>query len=304
MTGYGFNPGSAILLTNAAHRGRVAALSAANTSLSAAAGASVSLFVNLYLQERRTGEFAFDLTKTMNGCLSGLVAITAGCGTVENWAAVAIGAMAGLIYLGGSALLIRVKLDDAVDAIPVHMFNGTFVRRIGFLESTGKISCLCLVGAFAGMWGVVATGLFTSPGRVLDAYGTEEFAGWFYEIGRGRLDATLLSNQVLCLIFVVGWVVFTMLPFFLWLNYMGWFRSDSLEELVGLDLSYMGNNASAMQASSHGGDDFSSGVPDDATDFGDGTSIKRNTRSFTNMSPGDDQSWCSQPEQSATKGKR
>jgi len=29
-------------------------------------------------------------------------------------------------------------------------------------------------------------------------------------------------------------------PFFLWLNYMGWFRSDSLEELVGLDISYHG----------------------------------------------------------------
>ena len=66
----------------------------------------------------------FDLTKTMNGCLAGLVAITAGCGTLENWAAFAVGCIAGLIYLGGSDLLIRVKLDDAVDAIPVHMFNG------------------------------------------------------------------------------------------------------------------------------------------------------------------------------------
>lgn len=123
-TGYGFNPGSAILLTTE-YRGRVAALAATNTSLAAAAGASTALFVNLYLQERRTGEYAFDLTKTMNGCLSGLVAVTAGCGTVENWAGVAIGAVAGLVYLGGSALLIRLKLDDAVDAIPVHMFNGT-----------------------------------------------------------------------------------------------------------------------------------------------------------------------------------
>ena len=123
--GYGFNPGSALLLTAAPSRGKVAALAAANTSLSAAAGATTSLFVNLYWQERRTGEFTFDLTKTMNGCLSGLVAITAGCGTVENWAGATIGAVAGLIYLVGSSLLVRLKLDDAVDAIPVHMFNGT-----------------------------------------------------------------------------------------------------------------------------------------------------------------------------------
>jgi hypothetical protein len=31
-----------------------------------------------------------------------------------------------------------------------------------------------------------------------------------------------------------------MLPFFIWLNYKGWFRADSLEELVGLDMSYHG----------------------------------------------------------------
>ena len=138
---------------------------------------------------------------------------------------------------------------------------------------------------------------------MLDAYGTDEFAGWFYEIGRGRLDATLLSNQLLCVVFILGWTIFTMMPFFLWLNYMGWFRSDSLEELVGLDLSYMGGNAAHMQASSHNGDDLSHNLPDDATDFGDG-SVKRNTRSFTNMS-GDDASVASASvaEQSKMKNK-
>jgi Amt family ammonium transporter len=121
----------------------------------------------------------------MNGCLSGLVAITAGCGTVENWAAVCIGAVAGLIYLGGSAFLIRCRIDDAVDAIPVHMFNG--------------------------IWGVISTGLLSSPGGVKDAYGTSEYAGWFYEVSRGSLDATLFLNQILCVLFVCGWVTFTMM---------------------------------------------------------------------------------------------
>merc|ERR1712226_1669532 len=36
-----------------------------------------------------------------------------------------------------------------------------------------------------------------------------------------------------------------MFPFFIWLNYMGWFRADSLEELVGLDISYHGGQALA-----------------------------------------------------------
>lgn len=257
---YGFNPGSAILLT-VADRGSVAALAAANTSLSAAAGATTALFSNLYFQERRSGEYTFDLTVTMNGLLSGLVAITAGCGTVENWAAVAIGFVAGLIYLGSSNLLIRLRLDDAVDAIPVHMCNG--------------------------IWGVLATGFLSSPRRVLGAYGTDSHVGWFYELGRGSLDGTLLLNQVLCIIFILGWVTFTMAPFFLWLNYMGWFRSDSLEELVGLDLSYMGNN---VAASTHSSNDLGDDLSSHGDDLGD-QGMKRNKRSLTNMSDHDAASW-------------
>jgi len=77
---------------------------------------------------------------------------------------------------------------------------------------------------------------------------------------------------------------------------MGWFRSDSLEELVGLDLSYMGNNASVLQQQSQhsGGDEFSS-APDDATDFDEG--MKRNRRSFTNMSDPDENSWTDMTQQ-------
>lgn len=55
----------------------------------------------------------------MNGCLTGLVAVTAGCATVEPWAAVFIGVCAGWFYLLGSKALIKLRIDDAVDAIPV-----------------------------------------------------------------------------------------------------------------------------------------------------------------------------------------
>jgi hypothetical protein len=70
---------------------------------------------------------------------------------------------------------------------------------------------------------------------------------------------------------------------------MGWFRSDSLEELVGLDLSYMGNNASAA-AQSAMSDNFSDNESNAGTDF-DAQSVKRNTRSFTNQNGTDDASW-------------
>lgn len=203
-----------MLLTAAESTGKIAALAAVNTSLAAASGAIGALVTNLYMHERHTGEYAFDLTVSMNGALAGLVAVTAPCGTIENWAAIVVGIVAGWIYIGGSNLLLKLKLDDAVDAIPVHMFNG--------------------------MWGLIATGLLSSPGRIIDAFGTDEHVGFLYSLGRGDIDGTLLLIEFMTVLFVVGWASATMLPFFIWLNYMGWFRADSLEELVGLDMSYHG----------------------------------------------------------------
>jgi Amt family ammonium transporter len=102
-----------------------------------------------------TGVHTYDLGATMNGCLTGLVGITAGAATVEPWAAVVIGLCSGWIYLLGSWLCIRFKIDDCVDAIPVHLGGGA--------------------------WGVLSTGLFTSPQRLLAFYGNDTYVGWFYE---------------------------------------------------------------------------------------------------------------------------
>ena len=88
-----------------------------------------------------------------------------------------------------------------------------------------------------GAWGVISTGLFASSGRVMNAYGNENHIGWFYSYKRSA-DATLLACQVIEMLFIVGWVGIIMLPFFLILNYLGLFRSDPLEEVVGLDVSH------------------------------------------------------------------
>lgn len=197
--------------------GEVSAIAAANTALSGAAGGITALFTNLYLVERATGEPYFSILHAMNGSLSGLVAITSGCGIVEPWAAIIIGTIAGWIYLCASSLLIKLRIDDAVDAIPVHMFNG--------------------------IWGVIATGFFAAP-RFMDlAYGagTGSNPGLFYPVD-GKVSGNLLGCQVTLVVFIIGWVFATMMPFFIWLNYKGWFRADSLEELVGLDVSYHGRD--------------------------------------------------------------
>mmetsp|Transcript_113422 Transcript_113422/g.169654 ORF Transcript_113422/g.169654 Transcript_113422/m.169654 type:complete len:524 (-) Transcript_113422:73-1644(-) len=210
---FGFNPGSALILGNE-NIGTAAATAAVSTALAGSAGGVSALFTNLYIEERRTGEPHFSLSMAMNGALSGLVAITSGCGIVEPWASIVIGLVAGWVYIYTSGLLITLKIDDAVDAIPVHMFNG--------------------------IWGVLATGLVASPRMMEIAYGTTGHYGWFYHLGDGSFNARLLGSQVVTILCILTWTLVTMMPFFIWLNYKGWLRADSLEELVGLDISYHG----------------------------------------------------------------
>jgi ammonia channel protein AmtB len=192
----------------------VLALAGVNTTLAGGTAGIVALFANLYVLERYTGEPYFDVKYLMNGALSGLVAITGGCGVVEPWAAVVTGAVAGLVYMVGTWGLVKLRLDDAVDAIPVHMLNGA--------------------------WGLTAVGLWASPGRLLEAYGQNEHVGFFYSFSHHGADGTLLACQIVGMLFIFGWVMCMMLPFFVLLDWRGWFRSDPLEEIVGLDTSYHG----------------------------------------------------------------
>jgi len=215
---FGFNVGSSLVLpTNIENVGENAANAAVSTALSGAMGGISALFTHLWWVERRTGEPHFDLIKCMNGALAGLVAITGGCGVVEPWAAIIIGLIAGWLYLWSSALLVSLRIDDAVDAIPVHMVNG--------------------------IWGVLSVGFLARPERIELAYGTEGYGGWFYNPGDGRL----LAAQVCEVLFIIGWTLITLFPFFIWLNYKGWLRADSLDELVGLDISYHGGSSHAKE---------------------------------------------------------
>jgi len=207
---YGFNPGS-VLLISSEGMGDVASLVTVNTTLGACAGALSAMFTSTFFSERKTGTVSYDLGYTMNGCLTGLVAITAGCATVEPWAAVVIGVVAGWLYLLGSKLLVKMRIDDAVDAIPVHMVGGA--------------------------WGVISTGLFTSNGRRAMAFGSADHGGWFYEWGNGSGDFTLLGIQILAVLFIIGWTTVMMGLFFLALNFFNLLRIDPLEEEAGMDIS-------------------------------------------------------------------
>eukprot|EP00531_Pseudo-nitzschia_arenysensis_P003682 CAMPEP_0116137384 /NCGR_PEP_ID=MMETSP0329-20121206/12220_1 /TAXON_ID=697910 /ORGANISM="Pseudo-nitzschia arenysensis, Strain B593" /LENGTH=499 /DNA_ID=CAMNT_0003632297 /DNA_START=30 /DNA_END=1529 /DNA_ORIENTATION=+ len=203
---YGFNPGSALVIANE-ESAATAALCAVTTTLAAACGCVTAMAVDTFFESQKTGEVSYDLTMAMNGALGGLVAITAGCSVVYPWCAVVIGMIGGIVYYGFSKFLVSMKIDDAVDAVPVHFANGA--------------------------WGVIAVGLFSAEELQATAgYSTSSYG--LFMGGGGKL----LACQVIAVVWICAWVFAVMTPFFYGLNALGWFRVDALEEEVGLDISH------------------------------------------------------------------
>ena len=92
-----------------------------------------------------------DVGLTLNGCLAGLVGITAGCDAVSPMGALAIGAIAGVVMILAVEFFdLRAKIDDPVGAISVH----------GICGALGTI----LVGVFATEGGLLYGGGFSSLG--------------------------------------------------------------------------------------------------------------------------------------------
>ncbi|MGE3143764.1 MAG: ammonium transporter, partial [Hyphomonadaceae bacterium] len=62
--------------------------------------------------------------KAVNGCIAGLVAVTAGCAVLNPMGSVAVGVLGAAAAIAGNALLERLRIDDAVGAVGVHGFAG------------------------------------------------------------------------------------------------------------------------------------------------------------------------------------
>ncbi len=168
---FGFNPGSTLGISG--ENTNAAALVAINTNMAAAAGAlSAMLTICLFAGKP-------DLGMTMNGCLAGLVAITAPCAYVDPAAALAIGAVGGVIVVLGTLLLDRLRIDDPVGAFPVHGMNGIWgTLSIGLFATDGGL----FYGGGAELLGIQATGTFAVAGFVMLSMGLV-FAAIKYTVG-------------------------------------------------------------------------------------------------------------------------
>ena len=151
---FGFNPGS----TMAADANAIAHI-ALTTNLAAAAGAVTACFVAWgYLGKP-------DLSMIINGTLAGLVGITAPCAWVNLPSAVIIGAIAGALVVFAVTFFDKIRIDDPVGAISVHL--------------------VC------GFWGTLAVGLFAAGNDPNGIYTGGPEAGLLFGGGIGPLITQL-----------------------------------------------------------------------------------------------------------------
>lgn len=142
---FGFNGGSVLSADP-----ELTSLTLVTTSLAAAAGGVAAAFFSNLLYKN------FDLTMFMNGVLGGLVGITAGADQMGPTDAILIGLIAGVIVVLGIALIDKLKLDDPVGAVAVHLICGIwgtlavgiFGAMAGFDQFLVQLIGVGIVGAF------------------------------------------------------------------------------------------------------------------------------------------------------------
>ena len=201
---YGFNPGSTLTMKSGSD-GALAAQVAMNTTLAAATG-GITVFLLRYVITKK-----YDVGALCNGILAGLVSITAGCGNMESGSAFATGLIGGFVYTAGSMLLQKLKIDDPVDACPVH--------------------------GFCGAWGLIATGLF-DWGRGIDHYhGWSGFGCMENDDGSCKtgIGGSAIAAQFIMILVIVLWSgCFAALAFSV-LKMTGLLRYSEHVEEVGID---------------------------------------------------------------------
>lgn len=188
---FGFNPGSTLAVGD----GSVIAHIVVTTNTAAAFAILAATLTSWLIQKKP------DLSMILNGGLAGLVAITAGCAFVSVSSAAIIGFIAGILVVLAVLAWDRLKIDDPVGALSVHLINGVF--------------------------GTLAVGLFAQD----KITGTATGNGLFID---GSLE--LLGKQALGVVSVGGFTFVLALGVWFVLKKVLGLRVSVEEELKGLDL--------------------------------------------------------------------
>ena len=87
----------------------------------------------------------------MNGSLTATVAVCAGCDLFPSWAALLVGLVAGPVFIAADKLLLRLRIDDPVNAIPVNGVGGKADDAEKFISNMCvlKVFLVCFVRHFS-----------------------------------------------------------------------------------------------------------------------------------------------------------
>lgn len=142
-----------------------------------------------------------DVSMSLNASLAGLVAITAPCDTTDAFGAIVIGFVSGLLVVFGVWFLDeKLRVDDPVGAVAVHMLNG--------------------------IWGTIAVGLFSTT----SAPGNDSVVGLFYGGGFDQLGIQLIG-----MLATAAWTAVTVAITFAVIKMIFGLRVSEEEEIEGLD---------------------------------------------------------------------
>lgn len=145
---FGFNGGSAFNISSI-DAANLVGLIIVNTNTAGLAGAIVAAVI-VYLQYKK-----LDITMILNGALGGLVAITAGADVVGLWEPILIGAVGGALVVFAVPFFDKLKIDDPVGALSVHLVNGIW--------GTIAVALFADFSLITQLKGIVVTGIFTFP---------------------------------------------------------------------------------------------------------------------------------------------
>ncbi len=142
---FGFNGGSVGSISSVENADLVAK-TIMNTNTAGLAGALIAGIL-MYVRYK-----LFDITMILNGALGGLVAVTAGPDLYDMYTPILIGAVGGALVVFAVPLFDKLKLDDPVGALSVHLVNGIwgtlavgiFVENVAFLDQLKGVVIIAL----------------------------------------------------------------------------------------------------------------------------------------------------------------
>ncbi|XP_033752653.1 putative ammonium transporter 1 isoform X1 [Pecten maximus] len=206
---FAFNGSSQGAISNEGD-GAAVAIAVKNTVMAGSSGAIVTLVMN---KLPAIGDKKWSFLTTLNGALTGMVAVCGPANQIETYGALCVGAIGGLAYMITTWLvLFKFKVDDPLDATAVHFGGGT--------------------------WGVISVAFFSTDFGILYQWDT-----------RSGLH---LAWQIVGILAIVAWGGILCSLMFYILKLLGLLRVSFEYEFKGLDIPKHGEPAYPVESYGHG----------------------------------------------------